>query len=140
MATSGFANDFNSSYPGIGGSFAAGNFAGIFHARSSGKRRGRKARQANADANAAARAAVDARNKATTGLYDEQTEFRGGLIDAQRGGLASTMLNLGGAAGDPENPFASQLVGTQAAGSAPILEQYKDVAYAAPRKKNRFRF
>jgi len=77
-------------------------------------------------ANIAERAAVDARNLVTTEQYNKETAYRGGLIAAQRGGLASTILNLGGAAGDPENPYASQIVGTEAAGVAPELEGYKD--------------
>ena len=76
--------------------------------------------QSNADA----RAAVDARNKATTDQFNTDTAYRGGLIDSQRGGLASTILNLGGAAGDPEHPFASQAVGTEAAAATPVLEKY----------------
>jgi hypothetical protein len=69
-------------------------------------------------------AAVDARNKARTDQFNVETNYRGGLIAAQRGGLASTILNLGGAAGDPNKPVASQLVGTEAAGTAPEMETF----------------
>ena len=85
------------------------------------------------EANIAARAAVDVRNKALTDQFNADTAYRGGLIAAQRGGLASTILNLGGAAGDPENPYASQVVGTEAAGTAPVLEEYND--QALPKRK-----
>ena len=68
--------------------------------------------------------AIDAGNTAKLDALNTDTASRGALIDSQRGGLASTILNLGGAAGDPNDPFASQLVGTQAAGAKPPLESY----------------
>ena len=107
-------------------------------ASSTAKRKQGKKEAAAAAATAAARAAVDVRNKALTEQYGRETELRGGLIAAQRGGLASTMLNLGGAGGDPSRPFASQLVGTQAEGARPVLEEYGPDVVAGKRKKSWF--
>ena len=103
------------------------------------KRRNKRALAGVAARNQAARAGVDARNKAATDVYDADTAYRGGLIDSQRGGLASTILNLGGAAGDPDRPFASQLVGAQAAGVAPKREAYAPDEVFVPKKK-KFKF
>lgn len=83
----------------------------------------------------AARSAVDARNLVKTEAYNAETAYRGGLIASQRGGLASTILNLGGAAGDPNTPYASQAVGTEAAGMTPELEQYTGTPYAPKKNK-----
>jgi len=102
-----------------------------------GRKQGKK-EAAAAAVNAAARAAVDARNKAKMEQHAGETELRGGLIASQRGGLASTMLNLGGAAGDPNQAFASQLVGTQAEGARPELEGYAPDVVARKRKKQWF--
>ena len=100
-------------------------------------RKDAKKQGALAGRNAAANADVDSRNAARMDQFNTDTQMRGGLIDAQRGGLASTMLNLGGAAGDPTKPFASQMVGTRAAGELPELEVYGPQEVLA-RKKNKW--
>lgn len=100
-----------------------------------------KAEQAKVAENAAASAAQTAAQ--TAAQLEEQraaraaeTQYRGSLIDAQRGGLASTILNLGGAAGDPDKPFASQLVGAQADRSAdPTAESPVDLFRKKQKKR-----
>jgi len=84
----------------------------------------------------AGRRAVDKRNKAAREQNAAETDYRGSLINSQRGGLASTILNLGGSGGDPNMPRASQAVGTQAAGAPPVPEAYETKAgYMAKRKE-----
>ena len=59
----------------------------------------RKRKKEKADLEAA-RKAIGERNVAAREQYGRETELRGGLIASQRGGLASTILNLGGAGGE----------------------------------------
>lgn len=96
--------------------------------------------------------ALEERNRVATERFGESSTLRGGLIDAQRGGLASTILNLGGARGDPTKPFAAQMIGSratagEAGNEALALEKFKfDSAgeaslvaqYARSKKKKRF--
>lgn len=88
---------------GIASSFSAKR---ITASREEGKARKAAAAQAPIDAANAASAAQSAEQQAVAAA---ETEYRGRL--RQPGGLASTILNLGGAAGDPNRPEASGLLG-----------------------------
>jgi len=77
---------------------------------------------------ASGRRAVKKRRAAAAEQYAADTEYRGALIGSQRGGLASTILNLGGAAGDPNKSYASQLVGTQAQAAPLVPEAFETKA------------
>ena len=61
---------------------------------------------------AAASAATAAQTAEQQAVEAADVEYRGQL--RQKEGLASTILNLGGAAGDPTRPTASGLLGAQA--------------------------
>ena len=67
-----------------------------------------------ASSQAAGAAAATAAEQATTqAAATAETDYRAGL-SRQKSGLASTILNLGGAAGDPNSPTASGLLGERA--------------------------
>ena len=60
---------------------------------------------------AASSAAASARTAEEQAALDAENTYRSGL-SGNKSGLASTILNLGGAAGDPSNPSASGLLGS----------------------------
>lgn len=105
-----------------------------------------RARSAVKAKNKKGKAKIDAENQVIQDKFAADTAYRGALIGAQRGGLMSTILNLGGAAGDPDKPIGLGLsygVGTQAAATEdgalePTLKKFK--AKKLPAVKESFLF